>query len=78
MGVRPGLHPVPLPNNRYYLPHSFVYRWIYFVVSHMVENNCSVEIVALARGLNDLVRRFNGFTIAGYRFHMKKRERLHE
>lgn len=42
----------------------------------MAESKCSDEIIAIARGPNKIVRKFNGFLTNGYRYHTKGREKF--
>ena len=39
-----------------------------------MEKNSSDELIALARGPNNLVKKYNGFIINGFKFHTKERE----
>ena len=39
-----------------------------------MEKNSSNELIALARGPNNLVNKYNGFIINGFKFHTKERE----
>nr|CAD1833485.1 unnamed protein product [Ananas comosus var. bracteatus] len=45
-------------------------------VPKMAENNCPEEIIAIARGPNNVAKRYSGFVINGFRFHTKNREKL--
>lgn len=42
----------------------------------MAESKCSDDIIAIARGPNNVVKKFSGFIINGFRFHTKDREKL--
>ena len=41
-----------------------------------MERNFSEELIALARGPNKVVNRYNGFVINGFKFHTKDREKF--
>ena len=41
-----------------------------------MERNCSDELIALARGPNNVVIRYNGLIINGFKFHTKDREKF--
>ena len=41
-----------------------------------MEKNSSAELIALARGPNYIVNKYNGFIINGFKFHTKEREKL--
>nr|CAD1844059.1 unnamed protein product [Ananas comosus var. bracteatus] len=45
-------------------------------VPKMAENNCPEEIIAIARGPNNVAKRYSGFVINGFRFHTKNHEKL--
>nr|CAD1839723.1 unnamed protein product [Ananas comosus var. bracteatus] len=45
-------------------------------VPKLHESNCSEEIIAMARGPNNVTKRFSGFIINGFRFHTKDREKF--
>lgn len=42
----------------------------------MMESNCSNELIAIARGPNNIVSTYNGFIINGFKFHTKEREKF--
>ena len=42
----------------------------------MMEKNCSDELIALARGPNKIIIRYNGFIINGFKFYTKDREKF--
>ena len=42
----------------------------------MIETNNSDELIALARGPNKIVNRYNGFIINGFKFHTREREKF--
>ncbi|XP_020106666.1 uncharacterized protein LOC109722900 [Ananas comosus] len=51
-------------------------EWLLAQVPQMAERNCSDEILAIARGPNNIAKRCNGFIINGFRFHTKNREKF--
>nr|CAD1821762.1 unnamed protein product [Ananas comosus var. bracteatus] len=56
-----------LSGSRGRLPHK---------VPKLHESNCSEEMIAMARGPNNITKRFSGFIINGFRFHTKDREKF--
>ena len=42
----------------------------------MMQRNVSQELIALARGPNEVVNRYKGFIINGFKFHTKDREKF--
>ena len=42
----------------------------------MMEINNSNELIALARGPNKIVNRYNSFIINGFKFHTREREKF--
>ncbi|XP_073109649.1 uncharacterized protein [Elaeis guineensis] len=42
----------------------------------MMESNYSDELIIIARGPNNIVNRYNGFIINGFKFHTKEREKF--
>nr|CAD1829256.1 unnamed protein product [Ananas comosus var. bracteatus] len=50
--------------------------WLFGQVPKMAESKCSDDIIAIARGPNNVVKKFSGFIINGFRFHTKDREKL--
>ena len=42
----------------------------------MMERNCSDELIALAQGPNNVVIRYNGLIINGFKFHTKDHEKF--
>nr|CAD1820146.1 unnamed protein product [Ananas comosus var. bracteatus] len=56
--------------------HKQLSTYFTFPVPKLHESNCSEEIIAMARGPNNVTKRFSGFIINGFRFHTKDREKL--
>ncbi|XP_020098574.1 uncharacterized protein LOC109717295 isoform X1 [Ananas comosus] len=50
--------------------------WLFGQVPKMAESKCLDDIIAIARGPNNVVKKFSGFIINGFRFHTKDREKL--
>ena len=42
----------------------------------MIENNYSNELIVIARGPNNIVNRYNGFIINGFKFYIKENEKF--
>ncbi|XP_038973921.1 uncharacterized protein LOC113461576 [Phoenix dactylifera] len=42
----------------------------------MMERNCSEELIVIARGPNNIVNRYDGFIINGFKFHTQEREKF--
>ena len=41
-----------------------------------MKDNCSDELLSIARGPNNVARQFSGFITNGFRYHTKNRDRL--
>ncbi|XP_038973982.1 uncharacterized protein LOC120105500 [Phoenix dactylifera] len=51
-------------------------EWLFKQVPVMMERNCSEELIVIARGPNNIVNRYDGFIINGFKFHTQEREKF--